>query len=844
MLETKPERNPIINHIIKNIKTRKHLNTKKLYEFSDWLSRVGYSYLPAFVMLVFFMIVVLSGASRFSIILVGVSVVMAAFYGFITIQRSRIMIPSEEGFSVPAFIVLPSGDIQSSNQLGAELVLMFNKQLKDLLISDGFDNGAAYRLLNVTETHTERNNHFIYKSRPFYNQTILVIRYEQSSYHTIGRQKNQAGIANNIPYLADSEIHVISNHFDSLPIGYFEKHHGTSTEQKNDNTEILAMNKTLRDWVEKDSELLSHIQKFGSHDSKRSIGIITAKRQSKNSKHGLEHYEILKIFQFLTNKDTQDEKLQGFVVPLHSDDSSDNKNDDKNDDSVLNTTEKTVLPDTVSPDDDLSNKIFQNLPISTVIIDNDDMIIRYNQAFLELLGIPKLTDMSIREYFPEAERTKFQKHTDDTPIEIVMTTPKERILSLKICFSDDKKYKICYFSDVSTEKSLEQKFNQAHKMQAIGQLAGGVAHDFNNLLTAILGHTELLMNRFSPSDMVYSDLLHIRNNANRAGNLVRQLLAFSRRQTLQPEIIILTDILPDISRMLERLVGDRITLKTNYAPSLKPIKADITQLEQVIINLGVNACDAMEKNGGVLTITTENISITQDSSEGHGIMPAADYVKMTVSDTGHGMSADICTKIFEPFFTTKEQGKGTGLGLSTVYGIVKQSGGFVFVDSKPNDGTQFRVYFPVTREQKENSAESIQISEKNTEIMPQAPHTKTILVVEDEESVRSFVVRALELRGYNVLQADCGEDALTLFGNYGDDVNLVITDVMMPGLSGPEWIQEAQKIRSNFKVIFMSGYTQDYFRDDDSFNLAGLETTFLSKPFSLKNLNEIVQTKL
>jgi two-component system cell cycle sensor histidine kinase/response regulator CckA len=208
------------------------------------------------------------------------------------------------------------------------------------------------------------------------------------------------------------------------------------------------------------------------------------------------------------------------------------------------------------------------------------------------------------------------------------------------------------------------------------------------------------------------------------------------------------------------------------------------------------------------------------------------------------MRADICTKIFEPFFTTKEQGKGTGLGLSTVYGIVKQSNGFIFVDSKPNKGTQFRVYFPITLEQKENSAESIQTSEKNTEIMPQAPHTKTILVVEDEESVRSFVVRALELRGYNVLQADCGEDALTLFGNYGDDVNLVITDVMMPGLSGPEWIQEAQKIRSNFKVIFMSGYTQDYFRDDESFNLAGLDTTFLSKPFSLKNLNELVQTKL
>lgn len=837
MLETKPERNASVHHTMesmKSIKTQKPLNTKKLYQFSHWLSSVGFSYLPAFVMLVFFMIVALSGASRLSVILVGVSVVLASLYGFITIQKSRLMIPTEESFSVPAFIVLPSGDIQSSNQLGAELVLMFNKQLKDILIADGFDNGAAYRLLNVTETHTERNHQFIYKSRPFYNQTILVIRYEQALYHTIKHQENSA---NNVPYLTDNDIYSISNQFDSLPIGYFEKHHGTSTEQKNDNTEILAMNKTLRDWVEKDLELLSHLQKFGSYDSKRSIGIITLKRQSKD----LEKYDILKIFQFLTNKDTQDKKLQGFVVPLGSDNTHHSATTEFYDDSVFDTKEQMVLPDNF---DNLSDTIFQNLPISTVIIDNNDIIVRYNHAFLELLDIQKLTDMSIQNYFPESERSKFQKHTDDVPIEIVMTTPKHRILSLKICLSDDKKYKICYFSDVSTEKSLEQKFNQAHKMQAIGQLAGGVAHDFNNLLTAILGHTELLMNRFSPSDMVYGDLLHIRNNANRAGNLVRQLLAFSRRQTLQPEIIILTDILPDISRMLERLVGDRITLKTHYAPSLKPIKADITQLEQVIINLGVNARDAMEENGGVLTITTENIFITHDSNEGHGIMPVAEYVKMTVSDTGHGMSEDICKKIFEPFFTTKEQGKGTGLGLSTVYGIVKQSEGFVFVDSKPNEGTQFRVYFPVTTEQKESTTENTLISEKNTDIMPQAPHTKTILVVEDEESVRSFVVRALELRGYNVLQADCGEDGLTLFGNYGDDVNLVITDVMMPGLSGPEWIQEAQKIRNNFKVIFMSGYTQDYFRDDASFNLAGLDTTFLSKPFSLKNLNEVVQTKL
>jgi signal transduction histidine kinase/CheY-like chemotaxis protein len=824
MLAVKTETKHNMTHNPNEFNTDTTLNHQKFEKLKDWFASVGYAYFPAFVMLIFFIIVTLSGVSYTITLMVGMSVVLMALYGFTRIQKNRLNINLEKVFSVPAFIVLPSGEIKSSNQLGAELVLMYHGYLKDLLLADGFDNGAAYRLLNVTEVHTERNNHFIYKSRPLHNATILVVRYEQSlKYQRLHPEPQTDAIEN------------ITSHFDNLPIGYFEKHHGTSSEQSNDMTEILAMNKTLRDWVAKDSELLKYLQKFGSSDSKRSLGFSPSERQSRHIYKTHENNEFLKIFQFLVNKNTADEKLQCFIVPLDHDSNHD----------MIEDEEIIAIDDEMTLDEDLSRKIFQNIPISTVILNQEDMIIDYNQAFLDLLDISELTHFSIRDYFPEGERPKFNTNTDNTSIEMMMTTPKERILNLKICFSDDKNYKICYLSDVSTEKSLEQKFNQAQKMQAIGQLAGGVAHDFNNLLTAILGHTELLMNRFNPSDSVYADLMHIRNNSNRAGNLVRQLLAFSRRQTLKPEIIILTDILPDISRMLERLVGDRISLITNYAPSLKPIKADITQLEQVIINLGVNARDAMEENGGTLTITTENLSMIQSSIEGHNIMPAADYVKMTVSDTGHGMSDDICTKIFEPFFTTKEQGKGTGLGLSTVYGIVKQSGGFIFVDSKPNQGTHFRIYFPTTLEQKTLPLDTIQDnSEIDSDIALQAPHTKTILVVEDEESVRSFVVRALELRGYNVLQADCGEDALTLFNTYGDTINLVITDVMMPGLSGPEWIKEAQKIRNNFKVIFMSGYTQDYLRDDDAFKLSDLDITFLSKPFSLKGLNELVQKKL
>lgn len=806
--------------------------TAKIKQFFGCVLKEGYTFFPAISMAILCIISFYTDISPQMVFLLAISSVLLFLGGFFINRKVRTKDHfSEKIMSVPALIVSPSGEIQSTNGLGLELVQDSDMQLGTILQRDGFDEGAAYRLLNVTETNIEKSMRYIYKSSLIDKDTILIVR---SLNHNILTDEQDVDIA----IIDDKEFEQenLIDKFADFPIGYFEKHQGkVSSDNMNSDVPILEMNQTLKDWVQKDTELLNHLKKFGSATSKKIVNNSIPKDDDLEVFQYFNVYDsmqddTLKIFQFLISEDETHDKMQGFVLPIEF---------DKNN-QLFGSQEQPQ-------ENDLATDIFKNTPVATVILDDKNQIVDFNQAFLELIELDELKYQNIKDYFPEGERPKFDAQSDTQNLEIFMVNPKERILNLKLTPTNDNKYKICYFTDISSEKSLEQKFNQAQKMQAVGQLAGGVAHDFNNLLTAILGHTELLINRFNASDSVYSDLLQVRNNANRAGNLVRQLLAFSRRQTLKPEIITLTDFLPDLSRMIERLSGDRIILKTNYAPGLKPIKADLTQLEQVIINLAVNARDAMEEKGGALTISTQNVSFEQSVSEGHDIMPAAEYVKISVSDTGHGMNEEIRAKIFEPFFTTKEQGKGTGLGLSTVYGIVKQSGGFIFVDSKVNKGTTFRIYFPITQETKEIDINAVanQETEKSDEsLVVKAPHTKTILVVEDEEAVRSFAVRALELRGYNILEADCGEEALDIMKDHYESINLVITDVMMPGLSGPEWIKEAQEMKKNFTVIFMSGYTQDYFRDDDAFNLPDLDVTFLSKPFSLKSFTELVDQKL
>ncbi|MBV8908508.1 MAG: response regulator [Sphingomonas sp.] len=384
--------------------------------------------------------------------------------------------------------------------------------------------------------------------------------------------------------------------------------------------------------------------------------------------------------------------------------------------------------------------------------------------------------------------------------------------------------------DNSEEAKLKRQVAQATKMQVVGQLAGGVAHDFNNILTAIIGHCDLMLMRHTPGDSDYDDIQQIKSNSNRAAGLTRQLLAFSRQQTLRPQVLQLPDVVSEVSHLLKRLLGETVELVVKHGRSLGPIRADPGQLEQVIINLAVNARDAMAaKGGGTLTIQTYPVKADQVAELGSDILPVADYSALSVADTGTGIPPSILGKIFEPFFTTKEVGKGTGLGLSTVYGIVKQSGGFIFADSKVDEGTRFIIYLPVHRE--EAGAAKARKSEKTKK--DELWGTGTVLLVEDEPMVRSVAERALTRHGYTVITADNGEDALAIIAK-NEPIDLLISDVVMPGMDGPTMVREARESRPDLKILFMSGYAEEQLRKSIDIE----NVNFLPKPFSVTELAE------
>nr|WP_245594948.1 ATP-binding protein [Gemmobacter nectariphilus] len=393
---------------------------------------------------------------------------------------------------------------------------------------------------------------------------------------------------------------------------------------------------------------------------------------------------------------------------------------------------------------------------------------------------------------------------------------------------------LAVISDATALKTLEAQFVQSQKMQAIGQLAGGVAHDFNNLLTAISGHCDLLLLRHDTTDPDYSDLAQIHQNANRAAALVGQLLAFSRKQTLKPERVNLADALGDVMHLLNRLVGERVRLDLDCADGVGAIRADRRQLEQVLMNLVVNARDAMP-GGGTIRIVTEACHLTEDLRRNRAVVPAGDYALMRVIDQGTGIAPELMDKVFEPFFTTKRPGEGTGLGLSTAYGIVKQSGGYIFVDSTPGLGTTFSMYFPLHAGAEEPTLPAPKPA------APRSGQGGVVLLVEDEAPVRAFAARALRLRGYSVIEAESAEIALDILEDEAVSVDVFVTDVIMPGLDGPTWVRTALKHRPGVRVVFVSGYAEDSFADiqDDIPN-----SVFLAKPFSLDDLTRTVHDQL
>jgi two-component system cell cycle sensor histidine kinase/response regulator CckA len=404
---------------------------------------------------------------------------------------------------------------------------------------------------------------------------------------------------------------------------------------------------------------------------------------------------------------------------------------------------------------------------------------------------------------------------------------------------------IVYVLDTTNQRLIENQRDQAEKMKSVGQLAGGIAHDFNNVLSAIMMATDFLLNAHKPTDPSFQDIMQIKQNANRAASLVRQLLAFSRRQTLRPQVIDLGDTLSDLGMLLKRLLGERVALEVKHGRDLWPVKADISQLEQVIVNLAVNARDAMP-DGGKLSIRTTNVAAAEAAEFRYTGMPAADYVLVEVADTGTGIPPEIIGKIFDPFFSTKEVGKGTGLGLSTVYGIVKQTGGFVYPESMVGKGTTFRIFLPrhtpgaaeAADDAAELDAGAVLSGGKAPAAKPPAAAADltgqgTILLVEDEEGLRALNARGLASRGYSVLQAGNGIEAIEVLEANGGNVDLVVSDVVMPEMDGPALLKELRKRNPALKIIFVSGYAEEAFEKSLP---EGEQFSFLAKPFTLKQL--------
>ncbi|QPF88240.1 response regulator [Bradyrhizobium genosp. L] len=434
---------------------------------------------------------------------------------------------------------------------------------------------------------------------------------------------------------------------------------------------------------------------------------------------------------------------------------------------------------------------------------------------------------------------------DIAPVEVMLDGAKERFAQFFVTTVEknerDAETAIVYMLEITERRALENQINQSQKMEMVGQLAGGIAHDFNNVLSAIMMANDFLLNAHKPTDPSFQDIMQIKQNATRAATLVRQLLAFSRRQTLRPQVLDLGDALSDLTMLLRRLIGEKVKLDLVHGRDLWPIKVDVSQFEQVIVNLAVNARDAMP-DGGRLSIRTGNVPTDEAAQLANKGMPAADYVKIEISDTGTGIPAEIIDKIFEPFFSTKEVGKGTGLGLSTVYGIVKQTGGFVYVDSVPGEGTTFRIFLPRHRPEQEVAPEAHAGNGAAKEVAAVAEAAKpkpdltgqgTILLVEDEDGLRSLNARGLRSRGYSVIEAANGVEAIEALEEKQGAVDLVVSDVVMPEMDGPTMLKEMRGRNPELKIIFVSGYAEDAFEKSLPENQ---QFAFLPKPFTLTQL--------
>jgi len=499
-------------------------------------------------------------------------------------------------------------------------------------------------------------------------------------------------------------------------------------------------------------------------------------------------------------------------------------------------------------------RFFDHTPMAIATVDRSGAVVRANARFAKLAqslspdgaankSIFRTVNARDRSLLIAAINQAAEGQGDIPPVEAALDGAKERWGQFFVTAVEENEREteaaIVYMLETTERRTLENQINQSQKMDMVGQLAGGIAHDFNNVLSAIMMANDFLLNAHKPTDPSFQDIMQIKQNATRAATLVRQLLAFSRRQTLRPQVLDLGDALSDLTMLLRRLIGEKVKLDLVHGRDLWPVKVDVSQFEQVIVNLAVNARDAMP-DGGKLTVRTANISAEEAERLSYKGMPPADYVRIDVADTGTGIPAEIVDKIFEPFFSTKEVGKGTGLGLSTVYGIVKQTGGFVYVDSEAGKGTSFHIFLPRHHPELEVQPDPVAatngaVKEPPAEVKPRTDLTGqgTILLVEDEEGLRSLNARGLRSRGYSVIEASNGIEALEALEEKNGAVDLVVSDVVMPEMDGPTLLKTMRGRNPDLKIIFVSGYAEDAFEKSLPENQ---QFAFLPKPFTLSQL--------
>jgi len=512
-----------------------------------------------------------------------------------------------------------------------------------------------------------------------------------------------------------------------------------------------------------------------------------------------------------------------------------------NDITEIKKTEKALI--------DSENKyrsLFESAAEGILITRLKSKKIKYaNPAISKMLGysINELINMNCQEIHPKsnfncpiAESLKMRRREKKLFTNIPCLRKDGSLIYVNINTTHvvlgKQKFNIGFFSDITEQRRSEQdreklqaQFQHIQKMEAIGRLAGGIAHDFNNLLTAILSYSDIILQDMKKSDVLYNDIQEIRNAASRGSSLTNQLLAFSKKQILRPEILNLNEIISNMQKMLKRLIGEQIHLITLFSKDLQNIKADRNKIEQVIMNLVVNAKDAMPK-GGWLAIETSNVTFKKESiSKYPGVIPGH-YVMLSLKDTGIGIDNKIINNIFEPFFTTKKKNKGTGLGLSTVYGIVKQNNGYIYVSSQPKKGTEFKIYFPQVKAK-------VKKKPVKKKTLRDLKGQETILLVEDELSVRKAIMRMLQSSGYNIISAANPVSAIKIIEEHGEEIPLLLTDVVMPGMNGADLYKSLSKAHPKLKVIYMSGYTDNAIVDD---GILKLGTLFIQKPFSKESL--------